>query len=243
MWLLERPIAHRGLHDESATENSMAAFKKAIEHNYFIEIDVHLLADEEVVVFHDESLMRVVGKDVKISQLTTADIKGDQYLLPNGEHIPLLRELLEFVEGKTKLLIELKTATIFNNRLEEKVLELIKGKEDFVAVQSFSPPIVNWFAKNAPEFYIGALSTYVKAKILNRPILWLTKKAIKKSKLDFLAFNILNLPNKKVAKIVEKNNIKFLSWTIKSPADLNKAKECKVDNIIFEGFELKDGKY
>jgi hypothetical protein len=97
MWLFERPIAHRGLHNETLTENSMGAFRNALEHGYNIEIDVHLLKSGEVVIFHDGSLNRVCGKDVKITDLTLDDIKGDEYLLPSGEHIPLLTELLDLI--------------------------------------------------------------------------------------------------------------------------------------------------
>ena len=77
MWLFERPIAHRGLHNETLTENSMGSFANAIERGYNIETDVHLLKSGEVVVFHDNTLKRVCGKDVKISDLTLEDIKSD----------------------------------------------------------------------------------------------------------------------------------------------------------------------
>ena len=59
MWLFEQPVAHRGLHDDKATENSMASFRNAIERGYNIETDVHLLKSGEVVVFHDNTLKRV----------------------------------------------------------------------------------------------------------------------------------------------------------------------------------------
>ena len=64
MWLFERPIAHRGYHNETATENSMSAFRLAIEKGYNIETDVHLLKSGEVVIFHDNTLNRVCKKNV-----------------------------------------------------------------------------------------------------------------------------------------------------------------------------------
>ncbi|MDD4316237.1 MAG: glycerophosphodiester phosphodiesterase family protein [Clostridia bacterium] len=243
MWLLDRPIAHRGLHDDKATENSMAAFRNAIEKNYYIEIDVRLLADGEIVVFHDGSLKRVCGKNAKIKNLTTADIKGGDYLLPNGETIPLLKELLELIEGKTKLLIELKTVAVFNHRLEQKVYELIKGKQDSVAVQSFSPAIISWFRKNAPEFTRGFLSTYIGNSLCNAFINLTGKKVLRKNKPDFLAFNIKQLPSKKLSSILEEKDIKLLSWTVRSEELLQKAKENDVDNIIFEKLMLENDSY
>ena len=243
MWLLDRPIAHRGLHDETAPENSMAAFKKAIEKNYYIEIDVRLLADGEVVIFHDSNLKRVCGVNAKISKLTTADIKSDKYLLPNGEHIPLLKELLEVAEGKTKLCIELKTITFFHHKLEAAVYELIKGKQDFVAVQSFSPYIIKWFRKNAPEITRRYLSTYVGNSLCHRIIDSINNKVAKKNKPAFLAFNIKNLPSESVSKLLQENDMKLLSWTVKSPENLSLAKEVNVDNIIFENIALENDSY
>lgn len=243
MWLLDRPIAHRGLHDEKASENSMAAFRNAIAKDYFIETDVHQLADGAVVVFHDSTLKRMCGKDVKIGALTTEDIKGENYLLPNGENIPLLSELLELIEGKTKLLIELKMASPFHNKLEKAVYKLIKGKEDTIAVQAFSPWIVKWFGKNAPEFDRGLLSTYIKGKILNGFIYLSNKYTIKRFKPTFLAFNIKNLPAKRTLKLVKTNNLKLISWTVRTEDSLIKAKEINIDNIIFESVSLKNDKY
>ena len=55
-WLVETPIAHRGLFDKTHPENSLGAFEMAIQNGYAIELDVQLLSDGTVVVFHDEIL-------------------------------------------------------------------------------------------------------------------------------------------------------------------------------------------
>ena len=64
-WLVERFIAHRGLHDEANPENSLGAFQNAINNDHPIELDVHLISDGTVVVFHDSTLSRLTGKDRK----------------------------------------------------------------------------------------------------------------------------------------------------------------------------------
>src|SRR5690349_25553 len=56
-WLTKRPIAHRGLHDRERPENTCAAFEAALARDYPIELDVHVLPDGEVVVFHDDDLV------------------------------------------------------------------------------------------------------------------------------------------------------------------------------------------
>ena len=69
-FILKAPIAHRGLHDAKAPENSLAAFRRAMEHGYVIELDVHMLADGKIVVFHDDNLKRMTGVDAVIKDET-----------------------------------------------------------------------------------------------------------------------------------------------------------------------------
>lgn len=231
MWLFERPIAHRGLHDDIKvrTENSMAAFRNAIEHGYNIETDVHLLKTGEVVIFHDNTLTRVCEKNVNIKDLTLDDIKSDNYLLPNGEHIPLFSELLDIVEpNKNGILLELKINGM-NYDLEKAVYELIKGKESYIAVQSFNPWTVAWFAANAPEFYRGILAT-PEVMLIARPMM-------KKMKPDFISYLIKSLDSKLMNKYSDKN---FLTWTVRAPELLEKAITLGVNNVIFEKINLDE---
>jgi glycerophosphoryl diester phosphodiesterase len=229
MWLYEKPIAHRGLHNETLTENSMGAYRNALENGYNIEIDVHLLKSGEIAVFHDYSLSRVCGKDVKITDLTLADLQGDNYLLPSGEHIPLLTELLEMVDGKTGILLEIKFAG-FSYKLEQAVLDIIKGKESYIAVQCFSPYTMRWFRNNAPEFCQGLLSTNFLFQI--------TSPMLKSVKPDFIAYDVNSITpyfKKKVAK----NNYAVLLWTVRNEKNIETAINIKANNIIFEHVDLE----
>ena len=72
-WLVERCIAHRGLHTDKLPENSLGAFENAIKNSYPIELDVHLLKDGTLAVFHDEVLSRVTGKDGYIQGLSVLE--------------------------------------------------------------------------------------------------------------------------------------------------------------------------
>lgn len=69
--------AHRGLHSrqEGVPENSMAAFRKALQHGYGIELDVHLTKDGQLAVIHDKSLKRTAGVDAEVSDLTMEELK------------------------------------------------------------------------------------------------------------------------------------------------------------------------
>ena len=82
-------IAHRGLHNKEFTENGMKAFKNAIDHGVAFEYDIHLTKDGELVVCHDENLVRTTGKDGIIEDLTLKEIKENYRLLDGGE-IPTL---------------------------------------------------------------------------------------------------------------------------------------------------------
>ena len=231
MWLFDRPIAHRGQHDDpkQCTENSMAAFRLAVQNGYNIETDVHLLKTGEVVIFHDNTLKRVCGKNVNIKDLSLDDIMGQDYLLPNGEHLPLLTELLELVEGtQSGILLELKINGA-NYDLENAVYELIKGKEDHIAMQSFNPWSVAWFAEHAPEFYHGLLAVSL--------IMPLGKMMFKKMRPDFIAYDVKSL-NDSIAKYCDKKGINLLSWTIRTPELLDKALSIGINNIIYEKLDL-----
>ena len=228
MWLFEKPVAHRGLHNEQFTENSMGSFRNAIEHGYNIETDVHLLKSGEVVVFHDNTLKRVCGKDVKISDLTLDDIKSENYLLPCGEHIPLFSEMLELVNGQVGILLELKFDKLGDYTLETEVLKLIKGKESWIAVQAFNPYTIQWFAKNAPEFKRGLLSLHVLA--FDVPL------HMKKMNPDFISFEISGIGL--IKKYVRKRGVKLLAWTIKTEEKYRQALKHQVNNIIFENIDL-----
>lgn len=235
MWIYDRPIAHRGLHNKNGiTENSMASFQAAIEKNYFVEIDVRLLADGEVAVFHDGTLKRLCGEDIKTSQITSEDLKNEKYFLPNGEKIPLLKEMLELTTGKTKILLEIKWDSLTNHKLEKAVYEVIKGHENDIAIQAFRPTTIKWFRKNAPEFLCGTLSSYTQSSFGKVAIKLFNFFGLRISKPDFLAFDILNAHDKGLAKFVEKNKYGLICWTVKSEEQLKKAREYNVDNIIFE---------
>ena len=110
----QRPaiVAHRGA-SAQAPENTLAAFRRAIEDGaQLLECDVHLSADGQVVVMHDETVDRTAQADSPlrtgaISDLTRAQL--DTVLLANGERVPALADLLEMTT--VPLFIEVKVAS------------------------------------------------------------------------------------------------------------------------------------
>ena len=73
-WLIERPIAHRGLHDSAngVIENTLGAAEAAVAGGFAIECDIQLSVDGEAIVFHDETLERLTDVTGRLSALSGA---------------------------------------------------------------------------------------------------------------------------------------------------------------------------
>ena len=144
---------------EDTPENSIPAFEKAIEYGFAIETDIHITADGEVVVFHDDTLERMCGEKVRPEDLTLAQLR--EYKLANTEHkIPTLRELLELTDGKVPLLIEFKTKSPKTCRpLCRAANEILKDYKGKYFMQSFYPPAVMWYRRHRKDILRGQLST------------------------------------------------------------------------------------
>ena len=156
-FFLEHPIAHRGLHSEDGSpENSMAAFKKAIEKGCAIELDVHLLKDGTLAVFHDDELLRMTEKNGKLRDLCLCELKG-LTLKNSSEKIPTFKEVLEAVDGKVPLLIELKTGGKASE-LCSAVTKELNGYNGIFCIESFDPRHLWWLRRNHPDIKRGVLS-------------------------------------------------------------------------------------
>lgn len=212
-------------------ENSITAFKEAIKYNYIIELDVHILKDNNVVVFHDDNLRRLTGINKKIKDTTYNEIKKLK-LLNTNEHIPLFLDVLKLVDGKVPLLIELKYDTKVG-LLEDKLLSILKDYNGNYAFQSFNPRSLIYLKKKCPGILRGILVSDFKKTNIN-----LFKRIILKRmifnyliKPDFLSVNYNYLKNGKIQKY--KNNKLILTWTIRNKNDLDKYKSL-CDNYIVE---------
>ena len=215
-WLLNAPIAHRGLHDENIPENSIPAFEKAIEHGFNIEIDVHLSKDGHLVVFHDADLKRICGVDKAVKDCT-------------------LDEFLDLVDGKVGILCEVKGLSPFDKSIAQATVDRFKSYEGNVALQSFNFGAVICFRKDGSRPF-GQLITWgwkdaVKCSKMN----WMGKLHICKiSKPQFIAYDVRTyLDAEKYINKQRKKGKPLLLWTINTPEKLDLARKV-ADNIIFE---------
>ena len=150
--------AHRGLHDKKRgiPENSFPAFRAAIEAGDGIELDVHLTKDGQLVVFHDDTFERICGRRGRVEDTSYEEMQKYR-LAETKERIPLLSEVLQLVDGKVPLLIEVKlpnTDTKICRKLDE---ELRKYHGEYM-IQSFNSLVLRWMKKYRNEIPRGQLS-------------------------------------------------------------------------------------
>lgn len=236
-WLSEIPIAHRGLHTDQLPENSLAAFAAACEAGYGIELDVHLTADKEVVVFHDYTTSRLTGVDRKVATTPLAQLQALK-LAGTDQHIPTLHEVLSLVDGRVPLLVELKSPGRSDGTFEALVHDLLKTYRGKFTVQSFDPNLVAWFSKNAPSFIRGQLSCAYKGEAsmpMFRRFLLANLLLNWRSRPHYIGYNIDDMPSFPV-RFARKVGLPIVAWTVAN-SEQQKVAERYADNIIFEHIE------
>ncbi len=236
-WLLKKPIAHRGLHTDTLPENSIGAFENAIEHGYPIELDVRLTDDNVVVVFHDDKLGRMTGKDGYISKIGSDSLNMYKLLDAEGKPtefcIPTFEEVLNLVNGQVPLLIEFKNYDSVG-LLEKKTASMLAAYSGQYAVQSFNPYTIKYFKENMPDVPRGILSCFFTKDIIKNAVKRHVLKTLKLNKIakpDFISYCADNLPNR----YVNKAHLPVLAWTVRSNETVQRLSGV-ANNIIFEKF-------
>lgn len=230
--------AHRGLHsgDEKYPENSLIAFRLAKQAGYGVELDVQFTADQQVVVFHDDTLLRMCGIDKRVDEFTYAELK-ELRLLNSNHYIPLLTEVLDALDGAT-VLCEFKTRPDFFDttlcKAAYPILEKYKGK---YCVESFNPFMMRWFMKNAPHVVRGILSKRFEEEDHVDPKLAPFLTALCGNFLcrpDFIAYchTDYDQPFFRFCRFFGPVTI---AWTTRSQNE-HDAAEAEFDTVIFEGY-------
>ena len=234
--------AHRGLFDNEsdAPENSLAAFQKAVEAGYGIEMDVQLTKDDKLVVFHDATLKRMCGVDGNVWDYTLEELQ--HFRLKNSdEKIPAFSEVLKLVKGKVPLIIEYKLDRPLT-KVCELGNELLSQYQGIYCIESFHPFALMWYRKHRPDVMRGQLSgnlakeaktpkqkriytlvTYLLTNVLTRP--------------DFIAYDHRYVKNisRKVCRWMGALSV---TYTIKSTKRYEEVKN-EFDLFIFDSCRLK----
>lgn len=237
--------AHRGLHDNAAgvPENSMEAFRRAVEAGFGIELDVQLTRDKIPVVFHDFTLQRVCGVAGKVSDYTYEELM--QFSLCSSEQkIPRFEEVLRLVDGRVPLLIEYKIPGGNTRvcRLTDRLLQQYKG---VYCIESFHPLALLWYRRNRKEILRGQLAeNFIRAgeKEFPKPLYFVLHHLLLNfiTRPDFIAYNYMHRRDLSRELCRRLYGCPSAAWTIKDKEAL-KAERKHFDLFIFEGF-LPEGK-
>lgn len=235
----ETYIAHRGLHDNpDIPENSMAAFRRAVDAGYGIELDVQLTTDDCLVVFHDETLERVCGDRRKLHELSYGELQGLR-LFGTGERIPLFCDVLESIGGRVPLIVEIKSEGRYS-KTTELTCEMMRGYKGPYCVESFHPMVLRQVAQRLPGTPRGQLSTDYTREDVHRPA-WqrflLTNLMLDfVSKPDFIAYDRQYADHVSFRLCRRLFRPVCAAWTVRSREQLEKGRD-SFSVFIFEGFD------
>ena len=230
--------AHRGLHKEGVPENSMAAFRAALEKGYGIELDIHLLKDGNLAVIHDHPLIRTTGAEGVVEDLTTQQLE-DYKLEGTEETIPTFRQVLDLFDGKAPMIVELK-ANGNHAKLVDTAVEMLSDYKGAYCIESFDPRCIHYLKKHYPHIVRGQLTeNFLKSK---GKLPWYLKLMLTLQlenfliRPDFVAYKFAdrkNLGNFLAHKLW---GVQGVTWTVKSLQD-HKIAQAEGWIPIFEDYE------
>ncbi len=236
--------AHRGLHGNGLPENSMAAFKAALDAGYGIELDLHLLKDGNLAVIHDSLLNRTTGCAGRVEDLTTEELKN-YHLEGTEQTIPEFMDVLTLFAGKAPLVVELKPVDGNQAELAETACKMLETYKGVFCMESFDPRCIQWLKKNRPDIIRGQLtenffksrndlSDALRFALTHNLLNFLTVPDFVAYKFEHRKDTIMNHVCRKFWKA------QGVTWTLKSQADYDTA-VAEGWLPIFEGF-LPDSK-
>lgn len=206
-------IAHKGVHNSKIPENTIPAFVKSVDKNYVIELDIHILKDNAIVIYHDYNLLKLCGVNKVIETLNYAQLS--KIKISKKYTIPTLKQVIHIINGKVPLLIEVKDLNN-NSKFEEELVKILDEYSGEFAIQSTNPFVIDWFYKNRKSYVVGLI-------VYNELNFNLVKKYTKR--VDFISVYKKQLPFK--------INLLTLGWTIRNNKEYEKYKT-KCDNLICE---------
>ena len=230
-WLTRRPIAHRGYHDgnHARWENTLSAFEAATAKNFAIECDVHLSADGVPVVIHDEDLRRLTGRDGLVSETSAAEL-GQMRIGKTPDHPPTLAEMLDLVDGRVPIIVELKGVAGRDAGLVATVGAALSAYHGDTAIMSFDHWLIRAFAAEAPGIPAGLTACGANPQDLESHFAMLAHG------ISFVSFGVFDLPNRFATTVREKLGMPVITWTVRNPEDVAKT-FALADQMTFEGFD------
>ena len=242
----DRPIAHRGLHDKERgiIENSHSAFAAAIERGFGIECDLQLSADGEAIVFHDNTLERLIGRTGLIRSRLSDELIVTPLTGSSTADCPqTFDHMLAQIGGAVPLVVEVKhqANAADTDALATRVAECVKGYQGPLVIKSFDPQMlialrdagfsgqlgIITYGYDKPDWYgdMPARTRFVLRHLLHYP----------RSRFNFISCErtALGLP---AVSLFRALGFRVMSWTIRSRDEAAEARR-RADQIVFEGFD------
>lgn len=224
-------IAHRGA-SSFAPENTRAAFQKGIELQAdYLECDIHMSKDGELVIMHDDKIDRTTNGNGFISEYTLEELRdfdaGSYYSETfAGETIMTMNELLEEFYEQAGLLIELKNPASYPG-IEEKVVALLQEYDDLssIIIQSFDAESMRKIHNMLPALEVAVLIRPAESLLSSKKLDDFTSFA------SYINFNVSFL-NKRMVDNIHERDSKVLVWSKKDKKLVEKAQKYGVDGII-----------
>lgn len=236
--------AHRGLHDNetNAPENSLQAFRRALNAGFGIEMDVQLTKDKIPVIFHDFILNRVCGVEGKVCDYTYEELQQFS-LCGSEEKMPKLEDVLNMIQGKVPLIIELKIERkdISLCLIADTLLSDYKG---LYCIESFNPLGLNWYRRHRKHIVRGQLSDAFlctemgkSSKGGERILYYALQNLLANflSRPDFISYNCKFADNLSLRLCRRLFRAKAVAWTVKSRDELEMSRQY-FDIFIFDSF-------
>ena len=255
-WLVERPIAHRGLHDSAngVIENTLRAAEAAIAGGFGIELDIQLSADGEAIVFHDETLDRLTDATGPLSALSAAEIARIR-IKESGEPPPTFATFLNTVAGRTPIICELKSRFDGDWRIADRAAALAAAYDGSLAFKSFDHDLAAYLRLRRPHRLppggpcpIGLLAqasyddpdwAFLSAEQKRD---WTDFDHYDHARPDFLSFNVDDLPHKIPFLVKELIGAPIMVWTVRTPEQRDAAHKW-ADQIVFDGDPQSHGSW
>jgi glycerophosphoryl diester phosphodiesterase len=241
-WLTAHHIAHRGLHDaaKGIVENTSSAVAAAIDAGYAVEVDLRIAADGEAMVFHDSTLGRLTEEGGLVFGRNSAELRRIRFR-NTSDRMMDLGQLFEQVDGRTPLLLEIKSEWNNVGPLERRVADLLSGYAGPAAVMSFDPNSLVAFIELAPDAPRGIVSERFRHREawpkLSRWGRFRLRHLLHghRSRPQFVAYDIDGLPS--AAPLIARYlfGLPLITWTVRTQLDRRRA-ELFADAMIFEGF-------
>ena len=239
-WLVARPIAHRGLHNETMgnVENCESSFEAAIVHGFAIECDIQLTADAQAVVFHDDDVDRVLLGSGKVKQFTVRELKAMAFK-QGKDRVQTLAELLEQVRGRSTLVIEIKTLWDGDFTLADHAVEVLSNYQGPFALMSFDPDLIARVAAIAQHMVRGitadrVIDPYYDQLPVAKRLSMQSYSHLPQTRPHFVSFDFTQLPFQPITEF-RAAGYPILTWTIRNQDEAAAARRWS-DQITFENF-------